>query len=137
MIADRRFLYVSKISLVRDEINVCVVSINPPPSTSIPQVIAEKFPEGARTEPTLQPSVVRDKNTIRLCVACKTEDQVSGQVDDFAGSGVYHRTRPSVVPDCIESLIRGDLIIRLSYLEPKAVEVERLVVVLVGQSADR
>jgi hypothetical protein len=68
----------------------------------------------------------------RLCIAGETKDQASSRVDEVTAAGVY-RTIHSAVPDSIKDLIRGDLVIGLSYIEPKAIEGERLFVVLVGK----
>ena len=124
MITDRSFLHVSEVGPVRDEISLYVEIARSPISTTDSQVTAEEFPEGPRAKAVLQPGVVWGEKT-RLCIARETNDQVSGGVDKFPLSGVYHRrTRPSIVPYGIEDLVRGSSVIRLAYTEPKAIEFE-------------
>jgi hypothetical protein len=121
---------------VCDEISVCVeiARVQASVSTHVRhdcQVLAEEFLENPRAEVALQPGAVWGKNLIRLCVARETNDQVGGRVDEFTVTGDY-RTRPSVVQDSFQDEVRGDLVIGLTYIEPKAIKCERLFVVLVG-----
>ena len=52
-------------------------------------------------------------------------------MDELTVMYVY-RTCPSVVPDSVGNLIRGDFGIGLSYIEPEAIEGDRMRVVLIG-----
>jgi len=57
---------------------------------------------------------------------------MSSRIGELTSWDVYRRPLRPVVPDIVEDLVGGNLIIRLSYIGPKAIEVERLRVVLVG-----
>ena len=92
----------------------------------------EEFLEGRCTEAVLYPGGVWGKNVIRFYIAGKAKNQLSTRVDKFTAVGIYRRTQSSVVPDSIKNPVGGDLVIGLTYIEPKAIEVERLCVVLVG-----
>ena len=54
---------------------------------------------------------------------------MGGRVDVFTARGVIRR---SVIPDCVEDPVRGDLMIGVADIEPEAIEVERFCVVLIG-----
>jgi len=108
--------------------------------TAVPHdfhVLAEEFLEGSCAQAALEPGAVWGKSVVQLChIAREAKDQVSGRMSERTVVAVYP-TRPSILPDGIEDLVRGDLVIPLRYIEPKAIEVERLRVVLVGQPGDR
>ena len=87
------------------------------------QISAEEILENRRAEAALKPGVVWSKDTVRLCIPGETNYQVCSRVDEFATIRFY-RLRPSVVQDSIEGQVSGDLVISLSYIEPKAIKGE-------------
>ena len=107
-----------------DEIGVCVEIVIGPASARYPahdrQIIAEEFLEGPCGEAALQTGIVWGRDAIwRLCidVAGETQDQASSRVDELTGWGVY-RPRASCAPDGVKGMVRSDLEICLSYIEP-------------------
>ena len=115
-----------------DEISVNAKSVEAPAVTvHDSQVILEEFSEGP-CEEVLQPRSIWGKKRIRLCIDRGADHRASSWVDELAGVGGYRNNRilPSLVPDHVGALIRGDFRIRSPDVEPKAVEGERMCVVL-------
>jgi len=137
---DRRFLYISKIGQMCDESGGCVEfaygRVSPTTVSHKFHILAEEFLKGSCAEAALEPGAVWGKSVIQLCIAREAKNQVSGRMKERTVVTVYPG-RPSILPDGIEDLVRGDLIVRLCDTKPKAIEVERLCVVLVRQRADR
>ena len=71
------------------------------------------------------------KNTVRLCIPRKTNDQMGGRVNEFAGFGV-NRTRPSVEIEGVEDIDWMPAKVSMGYFDPKTTTSECLVVILVG-----
>jgi len=87
-------------------------------------IVAEELLEGPCTETALEPGAVWGEDMIRLCIARKTEDQMSSRVDELTMLGVYRHAHRSAIPDCVEDPVRGNLMISVAYVEPETVEVE-------------
>ena len=110
-----------------DESGGCVEStygrVSPTTVSHKFHILAEEFLKGSCAEAALEPGAVRGKSVVQLCVARETKDQVSSRMDEWTEVAVYP-SRPSILPDGIEDLVGGDLIMRLCDTEPKAIEVE-------------
>jgi len=128
--ANRVFFDVSKIGTVSDEIDVHVVRAIGPVPTMVygSQIFVEELLKNPCTEAASKSGAVWGKDGVRLRIADQTKNQVGVWVDGIT----VRRTPRSVVVDCIEYQVVGDLGMGLCNPKPKAKKGERLFVVLVG-----
>ena len=137
VIANRRFPDISHVGPMCDEICIGkkLFRIVPPDTIHVPydshNVLEESLSNYFSAEAVLKPDGVRSEGAVRFRIAHKTEDQVSGRVDEFARSRM-NPLGPSLTKEKVDDLVWILLRVSLGYFEPETTASECLVVILFG-----